>query len=69
MDAKNHWGSDDDDGSSSGSETSGEGYWCELCDYFFDDEDDRDDHEIEDHFYCRDCDRDFWSRNGIRNAS
>lgn len=71
MDAKNYWGSDcsgtEDD--SDGSDTSDEEYWCELRDTCFNDEDDRDDHEIQDHFYCRDCDRSFWNRNGVWDVS
>lgn len=40
-------------------------YQCELCDETWPSEEELQDHEVQDHFYCANCDRDFNTLNGI----
>ncbi len=56
------------DGESDGS-SSDDDYVCLICDAEFSNEEDCEDHEVDFHFYCRDCDRDFSTWNGIQNVS
>ncbi|KAK1759098.1 hypothetical protein QBC47DRAFT_293087 [Echria macrotheca] len=41
-------------------------YECDYCYQSWDDKGDRNDHEVEDHFYCRGCDRRFGTYNSIK---
>ncbi|KAM7192247.1 hypothetical protein V8F20_008949 [Naviculisporaceae sp. PSN 640] len=51
MNAKGHWART---------------YECQICDDLFYGKDDCKNHEIEDHYYCSDCDRSFHSLNNIK---
>lgn len=44
-------------------------YQCELCDETWPSEEELQDHEVQDHFYCANCDRDFNTLNNIRQVS
>lgn len=55
MDALSHWGD-------------GYNYECGLCGDYFSSESDRYDHEIEECYYCSDCDREFYSEQAIQQV-
>ncbi|EEU40700.1 uncharacterized protein NECHADRAFT_32278, partial [Fusarium vanettenii 77-13-4] len=39
---------------------------CEVCDRYFDDDEDRKEHEINNHLYCSDCEREFSNWNNMQ---
>ena len=64
MRAKGHFSQDE-----SSSDDDCYGYWeCSRCDDTFVTEEDCKEHMVDDHLYCRDCDRLFVSHNNIKQA-
>ncbi|KAI1468297.1 uncharacterized protein F4812DRAFT_426224 [Daldinia caldariorum] len=41
-------------------------YGCSICNATWPTEEEVKEHKIEDHYYCRDCDRDFYDHNSIK---
>jgi hypothetical protein len=71
MDAKNHHFNDDYASSEYTSDSSEEGceeWYCAMCTAYFDTEEECQDHEVQEHFYCCKCERSFVSYNGIKNV-
>jgi DNA-directed RNA polymerase subunit RPC12/RpoP len=69
MDAKNHHFNDGHQSSKYTPKSSQESYeeWCcDMCNAYFDTEEECLDHEVEDHFYCADCERSFVCYEGVR---
>lgn len=55
MDAKGHWCDQED-----------EVFECHICPYLYNEEDDCREHEVNNHYYCADCDRSFQNLNNIK---